>query len=571
MNSEINTITFVLIIIIKWSNGYFLGEKEGDVNYMQCWQNNKLMAYCPNGLSLNWNLHLNDTLYHLMPHLIKINLTWSSEFESKVVLNSSTINYLIPHININACQYELGQVCTPFIQPNNDTVIGTQPIQSNITGIFNSSLSLISSEWNIILHVILYLNDSTYYPLANEIRDIYEDQQCLLNKTNNITQPWKLDIAIGMAHHVMEIMNHNNMNHHVMNVQVEGWIFFVGIVIILSFAFAAYRIIKHFNAEYRIKVQNIETKLAAEKKLKGQLIIEFVTILISLIIGTFDWSSDTWALYDVQQQNHSSVYIVDAYFVFVMIITICYFYTVYMTAKDIFAIISEYRHGINNVVDLFDQLEKNEITSNITPVSNKFVNGISGTCTPINYDTDNDDDDDTENDNEYLQTPETKLNKQQTLQLIRNGNINFEVSRIERGIREEKINIIMCMAEDIPMFIFNGILLFYCHIVSTGIMVSFIINCLMLGYKVAGIERLWYLIQLKSKVNSMLAAAKLSRNVTQQSAAKSAKKIGKILIHNDSKYAQSEESSFKESIEKSIKKKYSLKRNHVVDDDHISK
>eukprot|EP01084_Bolivina_argentea_P055809 102248_1 len=531
-------IAALLLIILKSTDADDLGQTFNNDGIMQCWQNNKLMVGCPEDLSLHWDLLMNDTIHSGMPFSVKINMTLHSELQSKLILPANI------DMHLRACKYSIGKLCTPFIAIDNHSVVELDHIVSDSAGVFDLSMVLESAEWNIIAHGVIYLNDSTYYGLASDLA-ISTDYFCSANRSENISVPWKLDFAIGMAHHVDD--HHTD---HIMNVQVEGWVLFIVIIIILSFAFAAFRTIKHFNSEYRIKSQNDDTKLQAAQALKRQLLIELVTVIISFTISTFDWTSDTWALYEVQHQDHASPYIVYSYFGVVCVVTIFYFYTVYMTLKDIFAIASEYRYGIPNFVEKLDdsptqrsiftpsRTTQEQNIQPVTPTQSKAQDeALGGSFTPSKS-------------SRRLQTP-IRIKKQRS-KIIRHGNINFELSRITRGIREEKINIIMCITEDIPMFLFNGILMFWCHIDTIGVMISFIINCLMLGYKIAGIERLWYLTQLKHKCNSMLTAAKLSRNVTVNQSRnaenseliKSARKIGRVLIHNDSKYAfNSDESS----------------------------
>ena len=133
----------------------------------------------------------------------------------------------------------------------------------------------------------------------------------------------------------------------------------------------------------------------------------------------------------------------------------------------------------------------------------------------------------------------------------------------------------MCIAEDVPMFIFNAILLFYFNISATGLMVSFIIHCFILGYKIAGIERMWLLFQLKSKVNSMVTAVKLSRKATRTKTMdfKSISKIQNVLVHNDSRYAKSEtveneQSQYHQQIEQD---QYDQHENEDEEDERFEK
>ena len=461
-------------------NSYILGESDSDPNFMRCWQNGLLMLKCPEGLSWSWNFSQEELWYESETYTIEINMTWSTEFSNNVVYQTSDTLNLIPHINVHSCKFDLGKVCVPFIGANGDSVSHTSVITAEnndiSNGLYYSTVSLTEGQWNVIAHGRLYLNDTKHYPLEGETLS------CDNSTSNTITLPWKLDFAIGMPHEVLPPIKTNTSS----TTSIEGWQIFVVIVVIVGIIGLVWRLYK----KYSKKEGDIDDKQSAESQLKKNLIFELTSLAITLALATFDWLTDTIALIDLQSYDDLNPMLVIGYFGMVIIITLFYFYTSYSGITDIIAVVNEYKYGIKEVTFVTSKSERE--------ASGKEDDSISG------------------------------------------GTINYEFTRIRRGITTEKISIAMCLVEDCPMFVFNAILLFALNIDSSALLISFVTNAVILGYKFSGIERLWYLLQLKNKVDTMISAVKISRQVTNNAleinsnTKKQIETIQSVLINNDS-------------------------------------
>ena len=442
-------------LLFTATNGYILGETEGDSNFMRCWQNGNLMSYCPTGLSWSWNLSTTETWYENEAYYIKLNLTWSDSFRNTVVVKDSSSS-LVNHVNIHSCKFSLGSVCIPFIGANGDSVSHTAVITSDDHGIFTSSVSLTEGSWNVIAHGRIYLNDTTNYPLEGQALS------CDNSSSSAITTPWKLDFAIGLPHDVEPPLKTDTAE----TTSIAGWQIFVIVIVIMGALGAAYKFYKH----YKNKERTLE-KETAESQLKKALIFELGSLSVSFGLATFDWITDTIALISIQATDDLSQTLVIAYFGMVIMITMFYFYVLYSCIVDIIAVIGEYQNGLKDVI----QVQPSE--------SDRIAN-----------DGDRDDEDDAG--------------------LVKSGNINYEFSRVRRSITTEKVSFFMATIEDLPMFIFNAVLLFHYDVDSSAVLISFITNAIILGYKFSGIERLWYLLQLRTKIDSMISVVRLSRQIS---------------------------------------------------------
>ena len=462
------------------SNGYILGETEGDKNFLRCWQNGNLMSQCPIGLTWSWNLSTSETWYENEQYFLRLNMTWSDTFKSVITTKDNSSSFLVDHINVHSCKFSFGSVCTPSATALGDAITHTSVITSNTDGLFISSVSLTQGSWNVIAHGRIYLNDTTHYQLEGDTCT------CQSNLTSTVTSPWKLDFAIGSPHDVEAPLTTNTGS----TTNIAGWQILIMAIIILGVIIAGYKFYKQYKKR-KIDADAMEEKESPEIQLKKSMIFEITSLSVSLAIGTFDWITDTMALISIQSTENLSQSLVISYFFIVIIITIFYFYVLYLGVVDILGVINEYRNGINEVITVRESLRSNN-DSEVWYNDNHIIRmkGVSFRHSVTESDLEN-------------------------KKVERVGNINYEYSSVRRSIRNEQTGFLMAGLQDVPMFIFNAILLFHYDVGSGEVMISFIANTMILGYKFSGVERLWYLMQLRTKIDSMVSAVRLSRSLTE--------------------------------------------------------
>lgn len=271
--------------------------------------------------------------------------------------------------------------------------------------------------------------------------------------TSALPSPWKLDFAIGLPHRVEPPLKVEDES----TTSIEGWQIFVVLACVLAAVGVVYKFYKHYSSKETEIVRE-----SAEEALKKALVFECSSLFISFGLATFDWVTDTMAMVTVQAVDDLNPMIVVAYFGLIIVITCLYFYVLYSSVKDILAVVNEYKNGLSDVVASTRGADERE----------------------------------------------------QPLNRTKTGKISYEFTRVRRSITTEKIGGVMGLVEDLPMFVFNATLIFHYDITETALMISFITNAVILGYKFSGIERLWYLIQVKTKIDSMVHAVRLSRQLS---------------------------------------------------------
>ena len=448
----------------KLASGYLLGEGPDDPLFQRCWQNGNLLAACPSGMNIHWNFSTTEEWVEGYQYDLEVNITWSSNFSSHVVHWQD--QQLLPHINVHSCKFELGRVCIPFISANGESVSHTSVIKSDTPGLFDSHVVLTEGAWNVIAHARAYLNDTAFYPHEG-------DTACTSHEGLPDPFPWKLDVAIGQSHDVAPppIID--------VATSVAGWKVFMFVLGLLMGFFIFYKMYQHCK---KSNVEDLE-RLSPEKQLRKSLLFETCTILIAFSLGFFDFITDALSLHQVQQNKKIPSMLVVLYFGLIIFVSIFFAVVLLNSIKSLSIVYKEFKEGLVDIT------------------SEKMVNVVNGE----------------ENDQNIIkdeENQETTFQKQFTT-LVQKGDVTQQYTKIQRSIAGEKMSLLMAVCEDTPMTIFNSILIFNYNITSKTILVSFVINALMMGYKVSGIERLWLNMQLKRKLDQMCGAVKISRAATK--------------------------------------------------------
>lgn len=242
---------------------------------------------------------------------------------------------------------------------------------------------------------------------------------------------------------------------------------------LLCGGFIFYKVYKHF------KQSNLEEldRLTPEKQLRKALVFEIITISVSFGLGFFDFITDALALHEVQASTEIPSTLVLLYFGLVIFVSVFFAIVIYSTIKSLMIVAKEFKQGL---VDITSDKMNNKVAPKGDVEENKV---------------------------------ETKYERSFT-QLAQKGNTTQQYTKIQRAIGGEKMSLLMALCEDTPMTIFNSLLIFYYNITSKTIFVSFVINALMMGYKLSEIERLWLNMQLKGKLDKMCEAVRISRGAT---------------------------------------------------------
>jgi HAMP domain-containing protein len=447
------------------SSGYLLGEGPDDPLFQRCWQNGNLLAKCPEGITVSWNFSSTEEWIDSSQYDLKVDVEWTEEFSANVVHWEGGL--LLPHINVHSCKFELGKVCIPFIAADGSSVSHTSVITSDEAGSFDSHVVLTNGAWNVIAHARAYLNDSTFYPLEG-------DTDCSSHDGLPSPFPWKLDVAIGQSHDVLPKPLIDTAT------SVEGWkVFMFALALMLSF-FIFYKLYKQCQKN---QVEELE-RLSPQKQLRKSLIFELATILISWGLGLFDFITDALALATIQKNRDITSFIVVIYFALIIVVSVFFAIVCFNTMRSIMTVLHEFRNGL---VDVTMKKEKNIVQINPAKTNPN------------------------ESDEENQEIGELK---QEFESLVQKGDIAQQYTKIQRSIGGEKMSLLMTVMEDIPMIIFNSILIFSFEIRSSQIFISFVVNALMLGYKVSGVQRLWLNMQLKRKLDQMVGAIQFSREAT---------------------------------------------------------
>lgn len=448
------------------SSGYLLGEGPDDPLFQRCWQNGNLLAKCPPGITVSWNFSTTEEWIDSSQYDLDVDIEWTEEFSAHVVHWEGGL--LLPHINVHSCKFELGKVCIPFIAADGSSVSHTSVMSSDEAGSFDSHVVLTNGAWNVIAHARAYLNDSTFYPLEG-------DTDCSSHDGLPSPFPWKLDVAIGQSHDVLPKPLIDTAT------SVEGWkVFMFALGLMLSF-FIFYKLYKQCQKN---KVEELE-RLSPEKQLRKSLIFELVTIFIGWGLGFFDFITDALALATIQQNRDITSFIVVIYFALMIVVSVFFAIVCFTTARSMMTVWNEFKNGL---IDVTKKSQENVV--NIDPaVTNPNASD--------------------EEDQEIGEL------KQEFEALAKKGDIALQYTKIQREIGGEKMSLLMTVMEDIPMIIFNSVLIFSFEIRSTKIFISFVVNALMLGFKLSGIQRLWLNMQLKRKLDQMVGAIQFSRQATE--------------------------------------------------------
>jgi len=274
--------------------------------------------------------------------------------------------------------------------------------------------------------------------------------------TSALPDPWKLDFAIGLPKRLEPPKEMNLMS----TTEIAGWQIFMVLILVVGAVGVVYMFYRHYSSKEKELV-----KETAEQAMRKAIMFESCSLAISFGLATFDWVTDCLAMWTVQKINDLDTLLVILYFAFIIIITCFYFFIVYYSVVDILAVLNEFKTGVNDVI-------------------------AGGTR------------------EEQRDAPMLNANR-------KSGKINYEFARVRRAITGEKVGSLMGVIEDIPMFCFNAYLIFHKDIDESMLMISFITNAVILGYKFSGIERLWYLLQIKTKIDSMVHAVRMSRRLSR--------------------------------------------------------